>query len=376
MEASSAEPRQYVAELLGALLRCSLPAAGTLGGGRAALVRSGRAPQLIAASLRTSPTSRRPDFDRIRQQVTDRWGEFAAFSDRLPAEPPELSMAFARRSFGWLAFAFGGAGHPLVVCKVASGRTSALEREARVLQELRGYPFAPRHLGVFGATWVQEGVAGLPLRLQPLPPGCGVGDLAWDLPVQGAVGALVELARRPVATAARAEQDAGVPSADGSWMSSRTRAEVVAALGRVREGVPGVVRHSDMGPQNSLDVRGDFRGFIDWETGTVGTAGMDVLQLVLSIFEQRTALRTFDEATVLERFRAAWTQAPLFREGRRAVGRVLSAAGAPPGLAPDVAVAFFHERLHQRVLHPSGFLVSRRLAAGMLEHVVSAPAPG
>lgn len=362
------EPQQYLVSLVDHLQRCSLPAAARFGPLRAAAVRRG----VVAAAVREATRRRAPvertDFDELLDGVRARWAELAAGARRLPPDAPELSLLCLRRSFGWLVFVFGGRPDPLLVCKLPNGDDSRVRAEVDRLAAVTGFHHAPRHLARVGAAYVQEAMPGQPLHLDPLRPQ-DAATAEWGGDLDDAAAVLATLGR---ATAGGELRLPALGQAEDGLLRREVVDAVRAGRARLLAQDVSVVRHRDVGPQNVLATAGRVTGIVDWELSDRGLPGVDLLQLLVSVFEQRLGLVAWDDDVAATAFRAAWGTAPLFVRGRERLRSVVETAGLPAALAQDVEVAFFAERLADRCARPGEFLVGARLATQMLEAVASA----
>jgi hypothetical protein len=332
---------------------------------RAAVARHGLARWPVSTLVGLSRSRHRPDMAQLTQNLVDNWGELTARSDRLPAEPPELSLLCLRRSLGWLLFAFGDAEHPLLVCKVPDGDDPRVDQEADVLLAVAGLGVAPAFLGRAGAARVQEGLPGRPLWLSPLPTRVA-SDAAWDGSLAAVADRLMALGQ---ATAGPGWTPMALSPEAESLLSPSTRAMVRSSVARLEKHNLSVLCHGDTTPQNIMTFEGTISGFVDWEFAERGAPGSDILNLTQSVFEQRLGLLRWREREVVDAFAAAWTTAPLFVEGRGAARAAAEAVGLSGTLAEDVEIVEYALRLQGRVDRPDDYLVGPQMAASMLTTV-------
>ncbi len=366
VEMGAPQPQDYLVALVDHLQRCSLPAAARFGALRAAVVRRGVVATAVRGAMRFRTVVQRSDFDGLREGLLEQWSELAGASQRLPPVAPQLRLLCLRRSFGWLVFVFGAGPHPLLVCKLPEDDDRRVQAEVERLGAVKDFAHAPRHLARVGSAYVQDAMPGQPLRLAPLR-WQEASQAGWSTELEGASTILACLGRLTSEVGLRLPATQEVP--DGlirTDLLDRLR----GSQGRLLERGVCVVRHKDVGPQNVLATGGRVTGIVDWEMSQRGLPGADVLQLLVSVFEQRLGLVDWDDRRVATAFAGAWGTAPLFVHGREQVRAAVESAGLASVLARDVEAAFFFERLVERCQQPEAFLVSPWLAAQMLDAVV------
>src|SRR5919109_260143 len=337
---------RFLVSLLDQRLRHGFPARRRAGRVRAFAARTGIPAGVTAALLRKLPARRRPDIDRVLD-------ELAAAG----LAPPPLSAAGLEGRAGLAVFVIAGAA-PMLVAKLP-GDAARLEHEARALGEAARANVAPRYLGRAGAAYVQEAVAGVAMPV--------TGDLHWRTAHAQAAAALARLASA-TRTGTVPEQLREPLTTDG--LSSAARRAVEAAERDLRELRVAVLQHADTSPQNCLVRDGRFAGFVDWEQARfAGSPGFDVWNLAVASLEHRVGTSRWSDERLLEAFRSAWTSSPFFREARQAARNAAVAAGTRESLLDPLEVAFFTRRRIVRRRDPLRFPTGPLVAARMVEIV-------
>ena len=337
---------RLLVSLLDQRLRHGLPGRRRAGRVRAFAARTGVPVGVTAAMLRRLPPRRRPDIDRLLDELAA-----AGLAD------PPLSAAGLEGRAGLTVFVIAGA-TPVLVAKLP-GDAARLEHEARALDEAARANVAPRYLGRAGAAYVQEAVAGVALPV--------TGELHWLAAHAQAVAALARLASA-TRTGTVPEQLREPLTTDGLSSAARRAVEAAARdLGALRV---AVLQHADTSPQNCLVRDGRFAGFVDWEEARfAGSPGFDVWNLAVATLEHGVGLSRWSDERLLETFRAAWTSSGFFGEARQAARDAAVAAGTRESLLDPLEVAFFTRRLLVRRRDPLRFPTGPLVAARMLEIV-------
>jgi hypothetical protein len=271
-----------------------------------------------------------------------------------------------------MAFVFGDGPWPLVVAKkiAAGGSDEGLRRERDALEQVAGAGVAPRHLAVLGDVWVQEALAGLPLRLVPvdranagtLSRGREFGDL--DL-------ALQRLARHTSREAPLSSYDAEMLELARTYdLPGDVATTLATAVDRVSATGVTVMQHADLLAQNWIVHDGRFSGLVDWETCLVdGLPGSDLLEGAVSAFEHGIAMRAWSDELLVELFARAWTSSPYFAQTRESLVDVVEASGLARSDAEPLLVAYFAHRLGRHLAQPDEGVVGAAALAQLLVHV-------
>ena len=365
----SDRPARFLAAMLEHQLRFGLPAARRFGGLWAVLGRRGLPRGALAAALRAGPRRGRADLDDLRAEVARRWDELASRSDRLPGAPPELTVLALQRSAALTVFLFGEAAHPLLVGKIPREDSSKVQLEAEALEEATVAGVAPRFLGQVGGAWMQEGLAGGPLAVEPLDP-----DRARDLRWTDSQERIAEALARLASATARDEpprEIAGLVEraiAEGPVLP-QTRSALEAAHRDVEALDRSVLRHGDTGPQNVHFDGPRLVGVVDWETARRGVPGFDSLIASASFVEQGVGLARWTQDMVVATFRAAWSASEFGSEARRAARRAMTAGGIDERHHDQVELVLFARRLGARLARPDAYDTTPQTAARILDLV-------
>jgi Phosphotransferase enzyme family len=302
--------------------------------------------------------------------VEHEWERLSARAVALPPSPPELSVLAMMRSAALTIFLFGDGPRPLLVLKVPREGNLRIERELESLRLAEASGVAPRLLGRVGEAHVQEGIAGAPLRVEPLTP-VDAASLAWTPELESVADGLARLG-----TATRREgppQELG-PTVERALnyapLSGRARRTLAAAWRDVSRTESCALRHSDTSPQNCLLDDRTLSGIVDWELAEPrGTPGFDVWNLALSYLESGLGLTRWTQELVMEAFRASWPASPYWADARRAARTAALAGGASERELDAVEVCFFGSRIGNRLERPGWHPTSARTVADALEHV-------
>jgi hypothetical protein len=308
----------------------------------------------VAALLRRLPGRPRPQLDDFVAAARDGWPELAARGTSLPATPPpKMSVLALQRAAALTVFLFGDEPRPLVVLKVPAPGDRRVDLEVESLRAVEAAGAAPRYLGRLGEARVQEGLAGTPLRVEPLTPR-SASTFAWSPTlddVADGIGRLGAVTVKPGPPDDIAERMKLCVAYEG--LDSHTRRTLSAAWDDVRRSRASVLRHRDTSPQNCLVTDARLSGVVDWELAVPrGGPGFDVWNLVLSYMEFGVGLTRWSQDLVAETFERSWRDSPFWRDGRAAARRAALAAGAAEGDLDALEVCFFGSRIGDRLLRP------------------------
>jgi hypothetical protein len=362
----------YLAGMIDAELNHGMPVLRRLGPVMAAAGRRGLPKRIVAAALRARPRHAKPELDDLLEAVGARWSELAERSDRLPRTAPDLRGVLVERTHVEMAFVFGDGPWPLVVAKkVAPGvPDDGLRRERDALEHVAGAEVAPRHLALLGDVWVQEALAGLPLRLVPVDRG-NAGTLTRPSAFGDLDQALQRLARHTSRRAPLSQYDAQMLAlARTCDLPDDVAATLATALDRVAATGVTVMQHADLLAQNWIVHEGRFSGLVDWETCLVdGLPGSDLLEGAVSAFEHGIAMRAWSDELLVDLFAQAWESSPYFAQTREALVGVVESSGLARSDAEPLLVAYFAHRLGRHLAHPGEGVVGAAALATMLVHV-------
>lgn len=366
VDASSSSARAYLASLIGQALRYGIPTARRFGRVRGVVARRGFPPSLVGGPLRLLPRTRRPDLDAFQARLLEEWG---GLDTSLPPPVPD-GMLVLERAAARTIFVFAGSSHPAVVCKIPRGSPERIEREAAALARAAGTGIAPRFLGTAAGSWVQEGLAGAPLEVQPVD-ATAPSATEWPATLDVLCGRLADLAE--ASRAAPIEPVAPVRLIEAALsylaLTSRARSRVQEAVRAVDALEVGVLKHSDTSPQNCLFLDGRLTGIVDWELAEQsGAPTFDVLNAAVSYLEHGIGLVRWSERSVVDAFESGWSSSPFFTTARRAARAAAAAAGVGNDLYEPLEVAFFARRLGRRVVSDR-FLTGPETAARIVEVV-------
>jgi hypothetical protein len=322
--------------------------------------------QALAKALKVAPRRSDPALDSFRAELEASWEQL----DGAMTLPRFDGMLVLERAAARTIFMFAGGVHPVVVCKIPRNAPDTIEREASALVKAGSFGLAPRFLGVAAGSWVQEGIAGAPLEVQPIEPD-DIVPLPWP---EGLAQTSRALERLAAGTSASAGLDENVRrllegAASSELVSRATRHRVEKTIDDLEEMNTGVLKHSDTSPQNCLFHEGSFRSFIDWEMAEMnGMPAADVLNGAVSYLEHGIGLARWSEDAIVESFRSGWSSSPFFEAARAAARDAASAAGVG-GVIGSLEVAFFARRLGRRLVSPDRFPTGPRTAARILDIV-------
>ena|GEM_PF-6139190 len=344
--------RQYAA-LIGQTLRYGMPARRRFGTVLAVAGRRGIPERLVASGLARFPKVADRRLDQLLDALADRWDELHDRSARLPAAPPMLTALGLDRSAGLTVFVFGEAPAPLLVAKLSAGGAGRIETEVKALRRAEGAAVAPLDLGTVGDAFVQEGLGGAPLRVEPLTPARAAG-LRWTDEHEELAAALVRLASstasatRPPTLAARVER-----ALAHEGLAARARGSLAAAWRDVRGLEVAVLRHCDASAQNCLYSGRRLTGIVDWELAEVcGAPGFDVYNSALSYIEHGLGLVEWSQELAVEALARSWEHAPFWARARAAAREAARAAGVPDDRLDSLELVFFGSRIGDRLLMP------------------------
>ena len=344
--------RQYAA-LIGQTLRYGMPARRRFGVLWALLGRRGIPERLVASGLARLPKVADQRLDQLLEALAARWEELHGRSARLPPAPPMLTALALDRSAGLTVFVFGEEPAPLLVAKLSAGDAGRIEAEVRALRRAEGAAIAPLDLGKVGDAFVQEGLAGAPLRVEPLTP-VRAGSLRWADEHEELASALVRLASstvsdsRPPTLAGRVERALAY---DG--LGAGARRSLAAAWRDVRGLEVSVLRHCDASPQNCLYAGRRLAGVVDWELAEVrGAPGFDVYNSALSYVEHGLGLVEWSQELAVEALARSWGVAPFWERARAAAREAARAGGVPDDRLDALELVFFGSRIGDRLLMP------------------------
>ena len=349
-------------------LRYGIPTRRRFGRLRGAVARRGVPANALARALRSGRRRDEPELERFLSRLTEGWGDL----DTGGTPCPDVDgMLVLERASARTIFLFVGDPHPALVCKVPRESSTIVEREAAALTEAAGTGIAPRFLGIAAGSWVQEGLQGAPLRVEPIDPVLAT-SLEWPEGLDELGRGLLGLA---AASAKPAPVDGKVRSlleraASSTGLTPPTRERIASALADLERIEIGVLKHSDTSPQNCLFHAGRLSGIVDWEMAELdGLPASDVLNAAVSYLEHGIGLSGWSEDDIVESFRAGWGRSPFFGHARAAARAAASAAGVEESMAPSLEVAFFARRLGRRLVSPDRFPTGPRTAARILEIV-------
>ena len=365
---NAAEPTAFLASLMAQALRHGLPARRRGGQIASWVGRRGLPTKAVAGLLRALPRQEAPDLDALLDDLKAAWPRLANESGRLPATPPSMSALALNRSAGRTVFVFGSQLHPLVVVKQPSMGRQGVATEAAALRAAEPAAIAPALLGWLGGASVQEGLPGQPAPVVPVDP-TRAGLLPWTADFEQLQDALSRLAAE---TAQRADLTerllAPLDVALASDVIGPRERELLKAARRDLGALDvAVLQHGDASAQNWLVAEGRFQALVDWELATSsGIPGFDILNAAVSHVEHGVGLLRWSEDRVIEAFRRAWSDSPLFARARNAAREAAMATGVPGRLVEQLEVAFFGRRLGRRLTAPQRYPVGPQGASAIL----------
>lgn len=353
MQCGVEPPARFYVAVIGQALRYGLPASRTPAPAWTLAARIGAPEGALVGALRRMPGRPRPDLEQLVADTQRAWPELAARARTLPAAPPPLSVLALQRSAALTVFLFGPERRPLLVLKLPSAGDLRVDLEVAALQAAERAGVSPRSLGRVGEARVQEGLAGVPLRVDPVTLE-GAAGLQWS-PAQAAVAD--GLASLGEATAGAASPEDIIPQMELALayegLDSRTRKLLGAAWNDVRRSSSSVLRHRDTSPQNCLVGGGRLAGIVDWELAVPrGGPGFDVWNLALASLESGLGLTRWSQEVAVEAFARAWPDSPFWREARSAARAAALAGGAPEAELDALELCFFGSRLGDRLEFP------------------------
>ncbi len=373
VQRGAAPPARFYTAVIGQALRYGLPASRTPGTLWALAGRAGLPEGALAAAIRRLPGSPRPELDGFVAAAREAWPDLAARSNGLPASPPaRVSVLALERAAALTVFLFGEGPRPLVVLKVPGADDRRVDLEADCLREVEVAGAAPRFLGRLGDARVQEGLAGAPLRVEPLTPR-GAATFTWSPTLDdvadgiGRLGAATARSGPPDDIARRMDMSIAHEGLDAT-----TRRALSAAWADVRRSGASVLRHRDTSPQNCLVLDGRLSGVVDWELAVPrGAPGFDVWNLALSYMEYGVGLTRWSQDLVVETFTRSWHDSPFWRDGRAAARRAALAGGAAERDLDALEVCYFGSRIGDRLLRPGWHATGPNTVARALRVVCS-----
>lgn len=372
-DAHASQPAAFYTSVIRQALRYGMPSRRRFGPALAAVARHELFPGAVTARiLRIRRRSSRRDLDDQLTEVTESWADLRERSRGLPETPGHLSILELQRSAGVTRFVFGSDPHPLLVLKIPAEGDERVDVEARALEEASPAEVAPLFLGRLGDARVQEGIAGSPLRVEPVAPE-NAGDLLWKPDHRALAAALTALATHTRKEETPKEINFGAfdAVAKDRLLSEVVRNRVAAAVKDLTRLRCAVLRHVDTSAQNCLvGPDGSFAAFVDWETArTSGVPGWDMLNAAIAYTEQGVGLVRWSDERAFDTFAGAWERSPFWREARAATDSTARAAGVPDDLLAAIEVSFHARRLGRLLIDPTAFATSPGAARRMLEVV-------
>ena len=367
-------PAAFYSALIGQALRYGLPASRRFGAGMSFAARHRLWPERIAGSaFKRLPGGRRPEIDAIVVGLRDRWIELAEALGR-SGPMPQLAALALKRSAALTVFVFAADDmFPMVVAKVPASGDDRAALEHAALEEAAGAEVGPRALGRSGNAWVQEGIEGHPLEVEPVAGG-EARSLLWRPALGEVTNAMARLASHTVRDAPPPELADDLISvlADTGLLTERAMESVREASESARTIGVSVLRQVDSSAQNCLfHGSGSFAGLVDWELARRGAPGFDAWNFSLSYFEHCIGLVRWSEAELLTSFRDSWPASPFWTGARAAARTATGAAGVEDDLFDHLEILFFARRVLHRARAPELFPTSAELAAEMLDRVCS-----
>lgn len=367
-------PAAFYSSLIGQALRYGLPASRRFGPGLSFAARRRLWPRRAAAEVfRRLPGGARPEIDAIVESVVERWGELAEALGRSGSAPRFASLAL-KRSAALTVFVFADDEmFPVVVAKVAAPGDERAGAEAAALEEAAGARVGPKALGRSGHAWVQEGIEGHPLDVEPVA-GSRVRDLRWGASNREVIDALVRLAAHTVRESPAPEltDDLIDVLSDTRLLSDRVMASVREAAEVARELRVSVLRQVDNSAQNCLfRADGSFAALVDWELARRGAPGFDAWNFALSYFEHCIGLVRWSEDELLTSFRDSWPGSPYWTGARDGARATMAAAAVDERFFDHLELLFFARRVLHRARAPERFPTSPELSVRMLDVVRS-----
>lgn len=353
VDTRSPAPAGHYAALIAQTLRYGMPARRRPRRAWALAGRRGVPEGLLAGVLARFPRVADRRIDELLDTLAGRWDELRGRSPRLPPKPPFLSALALSRSAGLTVFVFGDGAGPVVVAKLASGAAGRIEAEFRALRAAEDAGIAPLDLGRFGDAFVQEGLAGAPLRVEPLTP-ARAARLEWTGEHETLAGGLARLASStaravaPPTLAARVER-----ALEHDRLGAAGHRSLAAAWRDVRGVEASVLRHCDASPQNCLFEGPELTGVVDWELAEMcGAPGFDVWNAALSYIEHGLGLVEWSQDLAVEALARSWDRAPFWARARAAAREAAGAAGVPADRLDALELVFFGSRIGDRLLMP------------------------
>lgn len=280
-------------------------------------------------------------------------------------------MLVLERASARTIFLFAGDSHPALVCKIPRGSEATVEREATALVDAAQSGVAPRFLGKAAGSWVQEGIAGEPLKVESLDREV-MRSIPWPSRMKVLSDGLTRLAQ---VSAQPADLDAAARTlleraASCSRLKPSTRDRITKAVADLKGIGIGVLKHSDTSPQNCLFVDGRLSGIVDWEMAEPrGMPSSDVLNAAVSFLEHGIGLTRWSEDEIVESFRFGWNGSPFFTGARSAARASAVAAGVDESAVPSLEIAFFARRLARRLEAPDRYPTGAGTAVQIMEIV-------
>lgn len=372
-DVSSPLPARFYVTIISEALRYGMPSRRRGGRALSLVARRGALPKsLIARSLLSLRTTEEPEIDRLVGIVRRRWSTLTALTDRLPVSPPQLHALALHRSIGLTVFLFGAGDAPLLVLKVPTVQDERMDVETRALKEAEPASVAPRSLGSVDEAYLQEGIEGSPLEVQPLGPE-DASALRWTERHHELSLALARLGERTAKRGSAVElgDDRIDALRDDLCLSQATRRIASAAWHEARRLNVAVLRHVDTSAQNCLFSRsGAFAALVDWESArSFGAPTWDVWNSAISYLEHSVGLKRWSGERVAETFRASYEGSQFWIGARSAASAAAEAALVPAELVEPLEVAFHASRLGRLLADPQAFATGVPAARRMLEIV-------
>lgn len=370
IDTRSPYPARYYAGLVGQAMRYGLPASRRLPRLWTLAARRGIPETALARCLRLFPGRRRADVESVIAGVGAAWPQLKARSRRLPASPGQLTTLVLARRAARTVFVFGATPWPLLVLKDPPAGDGRAEHEASALDEAGSLGAGPRYLGRLGHVFVQEGLPGRAMSVEELAVG-RAAELEWPDSLRQLSGCLTALAAatrkaeppqdwRPAVELALGDPD----------LAADARNALAAAAKDVGRLESSVLCHRDASPQNCIFRDHRLEGLVDWETAlSRGLPGLDAWVAAISYLDHCLGLVAWDERTVVQGFRQAWTHSQFYRDARLAIRAAAVAGGAPEAAVDALQVVFCGIRHGHRLSRPNDWPTAPSTTARVLEAV-------
>lgn len=370
IDTRSPHPARYYAGLVGQAMRYGLPASRRPPRLWTLAARRGVPEPALARCLRALPGRGREDLESLVAGVGGAWPDLEAKSRRLPGPPGRLSTLVLARRAARTVFVFGDAPWPLLVLKDPPAGDSRAEHEAFALDEVGSLGAGPRYLGRLGHVFVQEGLPGRAMRVEELAVG-RAAELEWPDPLRQlsecltALASATRKAERPQDWRPAVELALGDPD-----LAPDARKALAAAAKDVGRLGSSVLCHRDASPQNCIFLNRRLEGLVDWETAlSRGLPGLDSWVAAISYLDHCLGLVAWDERTVVEGFRLAWSHSRFYRDARQAIREAAVAGGAAESTVDALQVVFCGIRHGHRLSRPADWPTTPSVTARVLELV-------